>query len=337
MDGSVEIDIKGKRVRVCGVEVEGNTVVVRGRAVKWAYIYDEEWLEDEPVKNPEWYVRELCSRGLKADIFSFTRKFSAQNFPQTEPKFPYRFVWDNRAVVRLTTFDEWWANDLPQVSRKNVRRARKRGVTVEEAVLDDALIRGITDIYNDTPVRQGKRFPYYGKSADEIREEISAFSDRSIFLAAFHENEIIGFAKIVKMGCAAGLLHLLSKREHDDKRTNNALIAAAVEACCREGLSLLSYGRYVYGNKTESSLTTFKDHNGFKRIDVPKYFVPLTARGHIALALGAHRGLVGLLPLSLLKILNRARAWIYGGVRAGFRAARSGTAGAARPGSGEQA
>ena len=36
-----------------------------------------------------------------------------------------------------------------------MRRAEKRGVVVREVPFDDDLVRGIVEIYDETPIRQG--------------------------------------------------------------------------------------------------------------------------------------------------------------------------------------
>jgi hypothetical protein len=43
-------------------------------------------------------------------------------------------------------------------------------------------------------------------------------------------------------------------------------------------------------------LGEFKIRNGFQKIDLPRYYVPLTAKGRIAFALKLHRGVRGMLP-----------------------------------------
>ena len=48
--------------------------------------------------------------------------------------------------------------------------------------------------------------------------------------------------------------------------------------------------------RARNSLTYFKRHNGFQRIKVPRYFVPLTAWGRIGLKLGLHHRIRDRLP-----------------------------------------
>jgi len=52
---------------------------------------------------------------------------------------------------------------------KQSKQAEKKGVVVREVPFDDALARGIWEIYNECPVRQGRLFPHYGKSFETVR------------------------------------------------------------------------------------------------------------------------------------------------------------------------
>ena len=74
--------------------------------------------------------------------------------------------------------------------------------------------------------------------------------------------------------------------KHFDKRPTNALIAKAVEICEQRGFAYLTYCNYVY-NDPDSSLTEFKRRNGFEQVLVPRYYIPLTLQGRIALKLGS--------------------------------------------------
>ena len=306
-DSGVEISVKGKWVRVPALDVNGRTVVVRGKWIRLAAIHDEAWLETE-VENPEIYVKKLKEQGpngLRADVFTF-----AQKPPSILPQFKYPVEWDSIAAIRLGSFKDWWEK-LPQETRKNVRRSQKRGVVVRVAELDDNLIRGIRDVNNDSAVRQGIRNAHYGKSLDQVKKDYSSFLDRSKFICAFSENELIGFLKIVCRGEVASIVSFTPKQSDHDKRPANALIAKAVELCEERGMSCLTYGMFNYGNKRDSSLREFKVRNGFEEILVPRFYVPLTRWGTLTVKLRLHRGLLGILPQSVISIGVSARTKWY--------------------------
>lgn len=300
-----EINLRGKVVKVPAVAVENRTVVCLGTWVRIATVHDEVWLEGDSIIDPEAAVAKIRT-ALAADLFTF-----AQKITDTHPKYSYRIEWDNVAAISLTSYLDWWENQIPQESRKNVRRSSKRGVSIRVAKLDDELIDGITKIYNETPIRQGKPFPKYGQDFATVKREVSQLLDRSVFIGAYHESELIGFIKLVFVGNVASILSINAKNCHFDKRPTNVLIAKAVEIAAGKGMSHLIYGRYVYGNKSASPLTEFKRRNGFVQIDLPRYYIPLTLRGRIFLALNMHRGLVGILPASVVDSLVKVRGWVF--------------------------
>ena len=303
---SVEISVKGKWVSVPSVEVGANTIVVRGRWLKIATIQDEAWLETE-VQDPEGCVRELKGRGrrLGADIFTFSQKPSS-----TVPRYRYCVEWDSVAAIRLSSFKDWW-DKLPQESRKNVRRSQKRGVEVKIVDFNDDLVRLIRDVHNDSPVRQGVRNVYYGKSIEEITKDHSAFLDRSDFIGAFHGNELIGFEKVVYRGEVGSILNFVPKASQSDKRPANALIAKAVEVCIAKGVNCLTYGMLRYGNKRESPLQEFKERNGFEEVLVPRFYVPVSRWGALCMKFGLHRGLLGILPPKVITLCVSLRVKWY--------------------------
>lgn len=306
-ENTVEISIKGKPVKVPAININGRNVIVSGRWIKVAAIQDENYLEGE-LEDPESYIsslKERRSKDLKADIFTF-----AQKLPNIEPKYSYFMEWDNAAAIRLSSFDEWWKG-LPPATRRNVRTSTKRGVVTKVQKLDEDLIRGIVEINNETPIRQGRSFWHYGKKFDAVRKDYSTFLERSEYIGAYFQDQLIGFIKIVYVGKVAAIVQNLSKLSHYNKKTPNALIAKAVEHCAERKFSYLTYIKYRYGNKRESSLTEFKRRNGFEEILFPRFYVPLTAKGRVAIALRLHRSLLEILPERLIYVLLRLRTKWY--------------------------
>jgi hypothetical protein len=317
----LEVRIRGRNTQVPCRLVDGKPVIALGRWIKMARVHEEEWTEGDAVKEPETFIAQLKQPRFPAHVFTFLQKP-----PDTEPRHRLHFDWDNFAVIHVKSFDDWWQK-LPQESRKNTRRSAKRGVTVREVDIDDALIRGITEIYNECPIRQGKPFPHYGKDFDTIKMEASTMMDRSGFIGAYHGNELIGFIKLVYLGNIASILHIVSKNAHYDKRPTNALIAKAVEICSQKGISYLLYGHYVYGRKTSSPLIEFKKRNGFEEVRVPRYYIPLTFWGRIVVALRLHRGLLGLLPSAVVNVMVDLRSRYFDRISRKAASAKSGDSG----------
>ena len=274
----IEISVRGKWIQVPAMKFDGKMIVVRGKWIKLAVVHDEEWLDSELGK-PEACVeilRECKAHGLRADLFTFTQKL-----PDTTPRYNYPIELDSVAAVKTSSFKDWWEN-LPQESRKNVRRSQKRGVTISVREFGDELIQGIAGINNDAPMKQGRPNDHYGKSLEQVRKDQESFRDRSDFICAHVGEEMIGYLKLVYKGQVAAILNLTCKVSHFDKRPSNALLTKAIEICEQRGITHLTYGRFNYGNKGD---TPRRSQNGFYKSLSLRSYVPLTSWGEDWLSL----------------------------------------------------
>jgi hypothetical protein len=302
---TLEISAKGRWITVPALEIDGKTLVSTGRLLKVGTVWDEQWLEGE-IDDPAALVERLGqakSAGFRIDVFSFSQKL-----PNTTPRHAYPMDLDNVAAIRLTTYDEWFQK-LSQDTRRNVRMAAKRGVVVKVVPFDEELIRGIMGICNDAPIRQGRRFYHFGKDFDAVKKDYASFADRSDYIGAYLQDELIGMMKIVHVGQTAAIMQLLLKVSHYDKKAGNALVAKAVEHCQAKGMAYLTFLKYRYGNKHQNPLTEFKRRNGFEEVLIPRFHVPLTSKGRLFMALNLHRPLLELLPERLIYKLLQLRTW----------------------------
>jgi hypothetical protein len=194
-----------------------------------------------------------------------------------------------------------------------VRRAEKKGVEVREVPFDDALVHGIWEIYNETPFRQGKPFPHFGKDLDAVRREAATFLDRSYFFGAYCGEQLIGFIKLTddETRIQSGIMNIVGMVQHRDKAPTNALVARCVRSCADREIPYLVYANFAYGNKQRDSLASFKLNNGFQRVDVPRYYVPLTPFGSTAFRLGLHKKLADHVPEPVLAKLRELRNQWY--------------------------
>ncbi|MGH9533771.1 MAG: GNAT family N-acetyltransferase [Terriglobales bacterium] len=289
---AVEVATSGRWHSVPALVAGGTAVFLRGRWLRIGVVRDEDFAAEAVADPGRWVaaLRRYRVAGRRADMFAFS-----QRLPDTEPRFDYPFERVSMAALRLETFETWWTQ-LPQETRKNVRRAERRGVEVRVQKLDRELVRGIQAVNDECPVVQGKKSRFHGRSLPEVWKDHESFSDRSWWVCAYHGGELVGYMKIVHCGAFASVLTTLTRPSHADKRPANAILARVVRLCLEEGIPSLVYGQLNYGNKREGSLREFKLRNGFSEILVPRYYVPLTLRGRIALRLGLHRGLLGALP-----------------------------------------
>ena len=279
-------------MNICEKEVK-----IRGRLLRIARIAEGY----EFVERPDNFVAALRASGTRIDAFTFIQRLS-----DTAPRYSYSMEWDNLAAVPVSTFDHWFTQQINRKTRNMIRKAEKSGVTVREVPFDDALINGISTINNETPIRQGRPYWHYGDDLATVRRENGTFGDRSVFLAAFVEGSLIGYAKLTsdERRQQAGLMQIVSMIRHRDKAPTNLLIAQAVRSCADRSIPFLWYAKFTYGHKGQDTLGDFKQHNGFVKIDVPRYYVPLTLKGRVGLQLGLHRELTNFLSESWL---NRAR------------------------------
>lgn len=286
-------------IKICGIDVR-----VSGTLVRIASIDGDKYTFPD---DPEAMLAELRTCGTRVDLFHFLHRL-----PADSPQYAYRKESDNLAVLPVSTFENWWNKQLRSLPRNRARQAEKKGVTFREVPYGEELLQAICEIYNETPVRLGKPFPHYGMTMERARDYAGTFLERSIYVGAFLGDKMIGFIKLCmdKTRTQACLVHILSMVEHRDKAVTNALIAQAVRACADRHIPFLVYENFAYGKKQEDSLSHFKEVNGFSRVDLPRYYIPLTPTGRLALRLGLHHRFIDHFPEPLVVKLRQLRkAW----------------------------
>ena len=282
--------------------LERNGIYIVGRFLKTARIKNE-FIND--VEDPEAVIGELKKQNSGADLFTFW-----QRYPETEPKFSYHREWDNWAVLPITSYEDWFQHQINNKVRAKVRKAPKMGVEIKIVPLTDEYISGVTRIFNETPSRQGRRFAHYGKSFQEVAAELRTEADRTDFIGAYYRGEMIGFTQQIYIKDGAYPFGGISSVAHRDKSPNNAMLARAVEACASRGGRYLVYGHFDYGTGG-GGLAEFKAQNGFQKVLLPRYYVPLTMIGRIGLTLNLQHGLKGMIPKKLLRGLVAVRKKWY--------------------------
>jgi hypothetical protein len=301
-----QISVKGRQVAVPAVTIDTFVLTVTGRWLRSAAIKSEDYVLADPATNPDRLVAGLKEQRVSADLFTFV-----QRPPDIIPRFSYPMRWDNVAALPILGYSEWWEKRLNQDTRRCVRIALKRGLVVRPVTFDNEFVEGIRGIYNESPVRQGREFWHYGKDFETVKQENGTFVERSEFLGAYVGSELVGFLKMVYVGKTASIMQILSKTSHYERRPMNALMAKAVEICNEKQMSFLLYRKYVYHGGLPDSLTEFKRRNGFEQVNVPRYYVPLSAKGRVAVALGLQLGVVALLPKGIVSALRNIRSRLH--------------------------
>jgi Acetyltransferase (GNAT) domain len=280
------------------MEVNGARIMVEGKVLRVARPHawpQQEWFED--VENPAMLTDALQKSKSCPDILTFW-----QRLPDTEPKYSYLMELDSIAALPIKSYSFWWEKQIDRKARNKVRKAQKNGVIVKPATFDDRFVHGVTSIFNETPIRQGRHYLHYGKDFETVKREFSRFLFREEILGAYLGEELVGFIFLADAVRYAFLGQIISKIAYRDLAPNNALLAKAVERCAERGFPYLVYALWL-----DDSLGDFKRSNGFQRFDVPRYFVPLTKKGKLALKIGLHRGWQEALPKRLRKPLKKLR------------------------------
>jgi hypothetical protein len=278
---------------------QGNRLLISGRFIRIARSPAETF---EPLEEPELLLEQLRQAEAPPDMFSF-----AQRVSEPRPRFSYYYELEPVAVLEIESYEKWWKETVNDKTRNMVRKAGKKGVKVEIAQYTDDLVSGIKQIYDECPIRQGKKSRHYGKSFEMLKREHGTFLERSEFIATYCDNRLIGFAKVVFQRDFASVMNLIALIRERDKAPTNALLAKAVERCSERGIGLLHYGVW-----SRRGFGDFKLHNGFQCRHIPRYYVPLTGKGVMALRLGFHRPLMQRLPEPCLDWLATMRTKWYG-------------------------
>ena len=296
------VSVRGRIRSLPAVDLPtGARIVVDGGMLRTAEIHDELWLEARNRPEPGDCIDALREARIRADLLTFS-----QPLTRTEPIHDYRIEFDNYAVAEIESYD-LWLKGIKGNSRRSIRKADEHGLTTRVVPFDDTLVEGIVTLFNESPIRQGKRFWHYGKPAEVVRREQSSYLERSSFIGVFDGDLFAGFVKVVFIDDVADLMQIIASSAYFSKFATHALLSAAVRECERRGARSLVWGAYSYGGQKDSGLISFKRHNGFVRVDVPRYFVPLTVLGRVALGMNVHHGVTALIPAPVRSAAVRAR------------------------------
>ena len=274
--------------------INNKEISVSGRLFRIAKLRHE-WCDflDEPTDA----ISEMRRGRPIADVFTFVRDIGDKR-----PDYSFRKEAATAAVLTITNYEAWWTG-LDFKARNKARKAQKSGVELRLAELNDDFAKGVEAIYNETPLRQGRKFYHYGKSFNAIKEELSSFSDRTCLVGAYHQGELVGFVKLFQGNNVLRTVHIIAKLSHRDKAVMDALIAKSVEICDQKKIQHLHYGSW-----TDGGVGTFRTKHGFAPVDTPRYFVPLTLRGKLMLKLNLHQPIRDRLPKGWIEPMMGLRA-----------------------------
>lgn len=262
-------------------------------------INDQDEYEKDIIPTRQ-FMDKLGDRG--ADIFNFIERkwcYLIQN-----PSKSWARADDNVALLQVTNYDEW-LKKIGKKTRNMIRKAEKSEIKTEVVEPDQSFLEGVWKIYNETPIRQERSFPYYGISLKTVIGSILS-SQNCTYIGAYSGKELAGFIQLVNGKNTVRISKILSLQAYRDRAVNNALVAKAAEVCAAKGVQWIMYGRM--GN--HPTLDEFKQNNGFTQFQLTRYYVPLTTKGRLAIKLGLYRDLKDSLPQSLKRPLFPLYNWI---------------------------
>ena len=297
------IRIRGQNATVPCTRVCDRTILVTGTWLKTAGVKDEHFVQGDLVPDLERAIAHLRQWDMKPDIFSFCQKIT-----DPKPRYVYHTEWDDFAAVPITTYEDWFRNRIKKDVQLSVQRALRDGVQVRPVTYNDAFVQGIKKLYDETPIRQGKLFWHYGKSFDALKEIHGTYCEQAEYIGAYLGEELVGFVKMVYVDDFAKTMHVFGSDKHRRSRPTSALLAKAVEICAQRKLSFLIYGEYNFSVKKSAPLTEFKRRHGFVEMKYPRYFIPLTLKGRLALQMKFHRGLRRYIPAPITDTLLKVRS-----------------------------
>ena len=291
--------VKGQPATLRCVNLLGRTFVVDGGVITRASLEDE-WFED--IDDVQAVVAAFKHDvAATPDLLTFW-----QRMPDVQARHDFHLEWEEIAVLPIQSYEHWWKNQIKPRVRNQIRKAEREGLVVKEVPYDDEFVKGMTAIFNESPVRQGRPFWHYGKSFDTVKSQFARYVHRERMIGAYFEGELVGFIMLANAGRFGITGQIISSLKHRDKSPNNALIAKAVEVCAQQGLGYL-----IYLFWSEDSLAEFKRRCGFEPVRVPRYWVPLTWKGRAVLALGLHKGWKARIPSGLKAQLKELRRRWY--------------------------
>jgi hypothetical protein len=277
----------------------GNTEIVsRGRFFRTVKLRNEYY---DYLTDPSDFIAKMRNSGAKIDLFTFLSEIHDRS-----PKYNFYHEHDSIAVIPLTTYENWWKNQISDKTRNMARKAAKKGVEIKVVNFDDDFVRGIKAINNESPVRQGKPYWHYREDFETVKRENITFVEQTEFIGAFLGTELIGYIKLVKGNGKASIMQILSKIAHRDKAPNNALMAKAVEICAEKKIPYLHYAYW-----SRRGLGDFKINHGFERFDIPRYYVPLSGKGAVILKCQLHHKLRDRLPEKWIDFVTYWRGKYY--------------------------
>ena len=246
------------------------------------------------------FLDKLANRGI--DVFTFVeRKWCC---PLNDQPKGWTKTKKDIGILKVPPYDNW-LQTAGKKTRNMIRKAEKSGIKTEVTELNEQIVKGIWNIYNETPIRQGRAFTHYGLTLQEVDGNSHA-AKNCTWIASYLEEEVVGFIQLMHGDNIAVIAQILSLQKYWDRAINNALVAKTVEFCASKQVPWIIYG----GMGNHPSLDKFKESNCFSKMTLTRYYVPLTFKGKITTGLGLYKNKKDLVPNSLKGIIIPVYSWV---------------------------
>lgn len=200
-------------------------------------------------------------------------------------------------LLKISSYDEWFRS-ITHNARWQTKKGIRVGLKTKVVDIDDTFTKSAFKIYNETPIRQGRKYSGYGLSLMDVKLKFSNMKGSEV-IGAYFEDEQVGLIWISYGDRVAAVNSFLSLLSHREKYPNDVLLAATVRRCVEKGYHYLAYWNMGFN----PGLDFFKKSHGFKVFNVPRFYIPLSYRGELAIKLKLHRPFEHSMPMWLVRPL----------------------------------
>ena len=171
--------------------------------------------------------------------------FVQRTFLRLGERYSFPSINESVSLLRINSFDNWWRLQIRSEERNRIKRAERKGIVVRLAEIDENFISSSQKIYNETPIRQGRRYTGYGLSLKAVSEKFSNLKQSDVF-GAYYRDELVGLLWMVYGNSVVRIRSFVSLVQHRDKSPNNALMAEGVRRSFEKGFRFIVYEKMGY-------------------------------------------------------------------------------------------
>jgi hypothetical protein len=193
------------------------------------------------------------------------------------------------ALLSFPSYDDWWSSPRINKTRNHVRAALKAGVSVEavEEISDRGTAMEVVRMYNESPIREKRYFPGYGRwNVDSVQGHFKSDDSSSTLVAKWH-GQVVAVDRWKFKGqvaiVASGITSLKARRHF--RGIDHLLLAKQIELLAERGVRYVVYGKLG----VIPALDSFKVENGFRPVKVNYNHILFSRKAMVLAKFGLHR------------------------------------------------